>query len=110
MDRAFYPELGFRLFTWGLLVVWHPALLIVCEEEALMNLGDPLEISKIQQVIRRILAELERLFHNLHCHFEDNGLAGTSEFLLAKVSILPLPVASSPDSAFLYFPQIQLSS
>ena len=37
------------------------------------------------------------------------GLAGTSEFLLAKVSILPLPVASSPDSAFLYFPQIQLS-
>ena len=53
-----------------------------------MKLGYPLEISKIQQVIRRILAELERLFHNLHCHFEDNGLAGASEFLLAKVSIL----------------------
>lgn len=52
-----------------------------------MKLGCPSEISKIQQVIRRILAELERLFHNLHCH-QDNGLAGTSEFILAKVSIL----------------------
>ena len=44
-----------------------------------MKLGDPLEISEIQQVIRRILAELERLFHNLHCHFEDNGYAGLQE-------------------------------
>ena len=26
------------------------------------------------------------------------GYAGTSEFLLAKVSILPLPVASSPEN------------
>ena len=34
-----------------------------------MKLGNPSEISEIQQVIRRILAELERLFHNLYCHF-----------------------------------------
>ena len=60
-------------------MVWHPALLSDYEEEALMKLGNPSEISEIQQVIRRILAELERLFHNLHCHFEDNGYAGLSE-------------------------------
>jgi hypothetical protein len=51
-----------------------------------MKLGYPLEISKIQQVIRRILAELERLFHNLHCH-HDNGYAGSLTILLAKVSL-----------------------
>ncbi len=78
-------------------MVWHPALLVGFEEEALMKLGYPSEISKIQQVIRRILAELERLFHNLHCHFEDNGLAGTSELPVAKLSfrscrLLPLPI------------------
>ena len=61
-----------------------------------MKLGYPLEISKIQQVIRRILAELERLFHNLYCHFEDNGLAGTPELPVAKLRfcrcrLLPLP-------------------
>ena len=66
MDRAFCPDLGFGLFAWGLLVLRHPALLVGFEEEALMKLGYPLEISKIQQVIRRILAELERLFHNFH--------------------------------------------
>jgi len=44
-----------------------------------MKLGNPSEISEIQQVIRRILAELERLFHNLHCHVNDNGCAGLSE-------------------------------
>ena len=60
-----------------------------------MKLGDPLEISKIQQVIRRILAELERLFHNFHC-LDDNGLAGTPELPVAKLRfcrcrLLPLP-------------------
>ena len=55
----------------------------------------PLLISKIQQVISRILAELERLFHNLHCLL-DNGLAGTSELSVAKLRfrrcrLLPLP-------------------
>ena len=50
-----------------------------------MKLGDPSEISKIQQVIRRILAELERLFHNLHCHFEDNGYAGLQELYSPKL-------------------------
>ena len=44
----------------------------------------PLPISKIQQVISRILAELERLFHNPHC-LQDNGLAGTPELLVAKL-------------------------
>ena len=104
MSGAFCPELGFWLFAWGLLVLWHPALLFVCEEEALMKLGYPLEISKIQQVIRRILAELERLFHNLHCHFKDNGLPAF-QTSLAKVRFV-WAGASSPDSAFLSFPLI----
>ena len=33
-------------------------------------------------------------------HSKFTGYAGTSEFLLAKVSILPLPVASSPENRF----------
>jgi Ni,Fe-hydrogenase III large subunit len=45
-----------------------------------MKLGDPSEISKIQQVIRRILAELERLFHNLHCHFKTMDTQGFKNF------------------------------
>ena len=49
-----------------------------------MKPSRPLLISKIQQVISRILAELERLFHNLHC-LDDNGLAGTSELSVAKL-------------------------
>ena len=60
-----------------------------------MKPSRPLLISKIQQVISRILAELERLFHNLHCLL-DNGLAGTSELSVAKLRfrscrLLPLP-------------------
>jgi hypothetical protein len=52
---------------------------------------------------------LVQIFHAFQRTTKFTGYAGTSEFLLAKVSILLLPVASSPDSAFLYFPQIQLS-
>ena len=50
-----------------------------------MKPSRPLLISKIQQVISRILAELERLFHNLHCLY-DNGLAGTPERRSPKFS------------------------
>lgn len=52
---------------------------------------------------------LVQIFHAFQRTTKFTGYTGTSEFLLAKVSILPLPVASSPDSAFLRFPQIQLS-
>jgi hypothetical protein len=52
---------------------------------------------------------LVQIFHAFQRTTKFTGYAGTSEFLLAKVSILPLPVASSPDSAFLRFPQIQHS-
>ena len=69
-----------------------------------MKLGYPLEISKIQQVIRRILAELERLFHNLHCH-HDNGLPDPTNLYRPKFWFV-LSGASSPDSAFLSFPLI----
>ena len=59
-----------------------------------MKLGYPLEISKIQQVIRRILAELERLFHNFH-RLHDNGLAGTLERRSPKFSSIVAGASSS---------------
>jgi len=74
-----------------------------------MKLGYPLEISKIQQVIRRILAELERLFHNLHCHFEDNGYAGLQKLWSPNFRSC-CSAASSSDSAFLSFPLISAFS
>jgi hypothetical protein len=73
-----------------------------------MKLGDPLEISEIQQVIRRILAELERLFHNLHCHFKDNGYAGLQELRSPNFRSCR-SAASSSDSAFLCSLQIPAS-
>ena len=68
-ERCVLPRVGLSIVCVGFVSSVASSLLIVCEEEALMKLGYPLEISKIQQVIRRILAELERLFHNLHCHY-----------------------------------------
>ncbi len=74
-----------------------------------MKLGYPLEISKIQQVIRRILAELERLFHNIHCHFEDNGYAGLQKLWSPNFRSC-CSAASSSDSASLTSCQFQLLS
>ena len=59
-----------------------------------MKPSRPLLISKIQQVISRILAELERLFHNLHC-LDDNGLAGTLERRSPKFSSIVAGASSS---------------
>jgi hypothetical protein len=64
-----------------------------------------LENDENQRRFHLDLEILAQIFHAFHC-LQDNGLAGTSEFLLAKVSILQLPVASSPDSAFFSFPLI----
>ena len=43
---------------------------------------------------------LVQIFHAFQRTTKFTELAGTSEFLLAKVSILPLPVASSPENRF----------
>ena len=64
-------------------------------EEAFMKPNWLLIIRKIQQVIRRILAELERLSHSFYC-LHENRLAGTSELPVAKLRfrrcrLLPLP-------------------
>jgi len=46
------------------------------------------------------LVLLADFFHAYQRTTQFTGLAGTSEFLLAKVSILSLPVASSPEYRF----------
>ena len=71
------------------------------EEEAHERWGSPLENDEKQREFHLYLEILAQIFHAFHCHVNDNGLAGLTEFLVAKLSILLEPVLPLP---------IQLSS